>query len=214
MFDTPRHNQRQLNALHASSQDVWHYSSIPRYGYERFAREAAMLDAARGESLFANALEVGCHEGAFTEWLSSRCSGVLALDFSPVVLERARRNHPMPNVEYRHADLRTDSIPGEFDLVVAVSVLETFRRPGDLRKACEKLVKALRPGGYLLIGNVRGVELYESSWWGRKMLRGGVAVADFLSRHPCLREVTRHTVDFYVETLLQRNSADEGRTGV
>lgn len=212
-LDTARHNQRQLDKLHASSEDIWHYGGIPQYGEERFAREAEMLDAIRGESLFENALEIGCHEGAFTKWLSPRCRTVLALDFSPVVLDRAKRNRSLSNVEYRQADLRTDALPCGFDLIVAISVLESFRRPNEVKKACEKLVSSLRPRGYLLVGNVRGVDLYEGSWWGGKMLRGGIAIANYLSCHPCLREVKREATNFYVEALFQRSSAEKELTG-
>src|SRR4051794_39631163 len=82
--DTRRHSRETLDQLHSTSVDIWQYSILNKSGKDRFTRESLMLDGVREGQAFPRALEIGCHEGAFTEYLASRCSSVLAVDFSPL----------------------------------------------------------------------------------------------------------------------------------
>ena len=204
--DTPAHNRAQLDSLHATSTDVWHYSTVDKNGRDRFAREVAMLDRVRNGGLFDRAIEVGCHEGAFTELLAPRCKSVLAVDFSRVVLERAQLRCTASNVEFQLFDLRVDALPGKFDLIVIDSVLETFRRPRDLRSAREKLTSGLHPGGYLLLGNVRGNEVYEAARWGEWMVCGGLWISRLFAADPRLNVVAQEMDDLYVDSLFYRDN--------
>jgi 2-polyprenyl-3-methyl-5-hydroxy-6-metoxy-1,4-benzoquinol methylase len=201
--DTPAHNRAELDRLHATCDDIWQYSSLAKCGHDRFAREAAVLDRARGARCFDCAIEIGCHEGAFTEWLAPRCSRVLAVDVSPVVLERARRRCSYSNVEFASFDLRLDALPGSFDLIVVVSVLETFRRARDLRSVRDKLVASLRPGGYLLLGNVRGSEVFETAGWAQWMVRGGLWISRLFAAEPRLKTVEQEMDDLYIDSLFR-----------
>ncbi|WP_420818755.1 class I SAM-dependent methyltransferase [Occallatibacter savannae] len=211
-FDTPARSRSKLDRLHSVSTDVWQYSTVGQSGKDRFLRESRMLDRVRNGQLFPRALEIGCHEGAFTEYLASRCGSLIAVDFSPVVLERARHRRNWENVEFQNFDLRTEAVPGTFDLIVATSVLETYYRPGDVRAAKERLIAGLRTGGYLLLGNVRGNDVFESSRWAKWLIRGGVRTSNCFSADRRLSLITQEMDDLYVDTLFHRRDAPEGST--
>ena len=84
---------------------------------------------ARGELQnlrFRAALELGCGTGKNTNLLSSISEGVLALDFSASMIERAKQRVTSANVTFEIADI-TKRWPADdqlFDLVVCNLVLE------------------------------------------------------------------------------------------
>ena len=148
------------------------------------------------------AFEIGCGEGHFTEILAPRCESLLAVDVNTTALERARRRcRDLANVCFEHWDLRSDDVPGRFDLVVATSVLEYLRSPLSLRRARTKLAQALRPGGILLLGNVRLDPVVENARWARILPRGAGPVDAFMSRHPRLEVVAHSNANGYLETV-------------
>jgi GT2 family glycosyltransferase len=170
-----------------NSADPWNYNSNPLEQI-RHHREAEMLDRARSNMRFRRALEIGCAEGAFTWILADRCASLLATDLSDVALERARlRCQHHAHIRFAQIDLRNDILPGKFDLIVAIHVIEYIKNPLTLRRVREKLVHSLQIGGYLLLGSCTGNnEFRESLWWSRYMLRGGRRINEFIASHPAL----------------------------
>ena len=167
--------------------DPYGYESRP-YERGRFEQSAAMLDAVRGEGKFARALEVGSHEGAFTEFLFPRCESIVATEQSPVMLERtAQRCRDQDHVQVRRWNLCVDTLPGTFDLVVLMDVLECIHRPGVLRGVRDKMVAAMEPGGHLLVTNSTLNQELENASWARLFRRGGRRINDFVAQHPHLR---------------------------
>ena len=170
-----------------SRWDPWNYTtnSLERL---RHQREAEMLDRVRGIKRFGCALEIGCAEGVFTKILAERCDSLLATDFSEDALPRARqRCQGAQHVRFGQIDLRNDPLPGVFDLIVAIHVVEYIKNPLALRRVRDKLVRGLRPGGYLLLGSCTGDnEFRERLWWSRYMLRGGQRINEFVAAHPQL----------------------------
>jgi 2-polyprenyl-3-methyl-5-hydroxy-6-metoxy-1,4-benzoquinol methylase len=201
--DTPARNRVELDRLHATSSDIWGYLTVAKHGRDRFLRESAMLDGVRAGCPFERALEIGCHEGAFTELLAPRCKSVVAVDFSAVVLERARSQCSARNVVFEPFELRADPLNETFDLIVITSVLETFRRPRDLRSARDKLVASLRPGGYLLLGNVRGNEIFETARWAQWMVCGGSWISRLFADDPRLDVVAQEIDDLYIDSMFR-----------
>jgi SAM-dependent methyltransferase len=185
--------------------DPWDYGS-PRQR-RRHADALALLDAAQA-GRDGDVLEIGCAEGAFTALLAPRCRSLLAVDFSPTAVERARlRLEQTSAVRVAQWHLGRDSAPGTFDLVVILDVLEHGFGPRALRTARQRLVELVRPGGYLLAGNARQSPLFESSRWGRALVRGGANINAFVAGHPALETVASCTGEFYVHTLLRRHAA-------
>jgi SAM-dependent methyltransferase len=187
----------------ARERDPWNYETSP-IERERFRKQSLMIDAVRAGSAFHRGLEIGCAEGLYTEELASRCASLLVLDISPAALAHARGRKPWPaSVRFASFDLRTDAIPGSFDLIVASGVLEYFSRPSTMAMVREKLVAALRPGGYLLVETTRCNPLVERAWWGRWLVRGKWINA-FIARHPSLAIATQRTDEHFAISLFRK----------
>jgi glycosyltransferase involved in cell wall biosynthesis/SAM-dependent methyltransferase len=186
LVDSSRRSQPEIKR-DFNSADPWNYNTdeLERI---RHHREAEMLDHVSSSTRFSSALEIGCAEGAFTEILADRCSALLATDFSDIALNRARlRCEPHRHVRFSRIDLRNDALPGTFDLIVAIHVVEYIKNPLMIRRVRENLVRALQPGGYLLLGSCTGDnEFREGLWWSRYMLRGGRRINEFMASHPAL----------------------------
>lgn len=92
-------------------------------------------------------LEVGAGGGSIAAWLSERVGptgSVLATDIEPRFLEALDR----PNLEVRRHDITADPLPeAAFDLVHTRLVL--LHLPAR-EQALDRMVAALRPGGWLL----------------------------------------------------------------
>lgn len=187
-LDSSEYSQIELRQ-EFSRPDPWRYSSN-ELEKMRHRGELAMLDRVRGAHPFPRALELGCAEGIFTESLASRCDSLLALDFNPVALQRAEEHcRRYDHIQFATLDLRANPLPGAFDLICAVHVLEYIQSPFPLWKIREKIVNAIRPGGHLLLGCVAFNSPVDNSWWSRFLLRGGKQINAFFARHPKLTVV-------------------------
>jgi SAM-dependent methyltransferase len=93
-------------------------------------------------------LEVGAGAGSVARMLCERVGPdgqVLAVDFEPALLADLR----VPNLEIRKADVVTDDLPeAAFDLVHTRAVMVHIAQRDEV---LPKLVRALRPGGVLLL---------------------------------------------------------------
>jgi SAM-dependent methyltransferase len=90
-------------------------------------------------------LEVGAGGGSMVEWMAGRGASVLAVDIDTRFVDHLASE----TIEVRRADVRTDELPQtEFDLVHSRLVLEHLT---DRRQILDRLVAALRPGGWLVI---------------------------------------------------------------
>lgn len=182
--------------------DPWNYADSPRE-LERFSSALNLLDAARNGRVYKSALEVGCAEGMFTEMLAPRCQSLLAVDITRAALARAAERCAGKGVTFSHWDLATSPVPTDPDLLVILDVLELFFQPADVKNARDKLVSALRPGGHLLLGNSRQDLLFETSWWGKYMLRGGKRIAEFFCEHPRLELIAMESGEIYVNAIFR-----------
>lgn len=170
---------------------------------ERFQYSLELLDRVRPDAKFSTALEIGCAEGVFTEQLATRCDRLLAIDFVPTAIERARqRLQSHPEVQFDCLDFETDPL-GTFDLVVAMMVVDSTS-PIEVRRRRDRVVSLVRPGGFLLLNNYRISEFLERTAWSRWLLQGGKQVNDAYARHPQLEEMRSITTKLAVCTLYRR----------
>lgn len=92
-------------------------------------------------------LEVGSGNGSVAHWLAERvgpAGTVTATDIDPSLMRS-----PVENLDIRQHDIVTDELPeGHFDLVHARLVLLHLPQR---RQVVERIFRALKPGGYLLI---------------------------------------------------------------
>jgi SAM-dependent methyltransferase len=193
---------RAVSRDFARNKDPWNYETNPTER-RRFQDQTKLLDAVPNAGVFRAGLEIGCAAGLYTEVLAQRCESLLVLDISPVALELARQRRKWSNcVKFKSFDLRMDEIPGTFDLIVLAGVLEYFNRPGTLFRVREKLIGALKPGGYLLVETTRRPVL-ENTWWGRRLIRGRW-INQFISQHPALSAVTVLDTEYYAIALCHK----------
>jgi SAM-dependent methyltransferase len=200
----PLATARDYDQIYSARSDPWDYVSNPEE-HERYRLTLEMLDRARNGRRFETALEVGCSEGAFSELLAQRCDSLLAVDFCPLALDRARdRCRSERGVMFRLYDLRREPAPGRFELVVAMDLLSAFRRPGAMRKALEKLVESIGAGGYLLITDHRQHPIFEEAWWARRLLRGGKWIVAAVAENAALTKIEGSHTGTHVLALFQR----------
>ena len=171
---------------------------------ERFAVTLSMLEASQTHR-FQSAVELGCAEGIFTSRLAPMCVNLLGLDFSEVALTRARKRLAgYPGVAFRRWDMRHDGLFELFDLVVAMGVLTSLYRPGDVRRTADTVIESVNSGGFLLFSDVRQSRVFEQAWWGRYVLRGGEQIRRLLSRDPRLEIVASADTKSHVFALYRR----------
>ena len=148
-----------------STGDYWELETS-EYDQGRFDAQMSML----GDRRYRRAIEYGCGGGEFTRRLAGVADSVLALDASPVAVDRARPRLPQ-TVELQVVDA-ADFDPceaGPFDLAV---VCETIYYLGWLRTFFQigwfahRLLKAMEPSGRVLLGDtiVDDDRSLESPW--------------------------------------------------
>ena len=192
---------------YAAMSDHWGYTTEPRE-LERHRLAIELLDFERDGKRFGRVLDIACAEGVFTEMLAPLCDSLLAVDFSEIALTRARqRLAKADGVSFDRWNLRSDPMPGVFDLIVIMDVLYCIRRPGKLRKVIDKLVNALRTGDLLLAGDFhqeRELRSLEESPLGRHLLFGGKWIIEAFSAHPALQTLKTGSTDLHVFALLRK----------
>jgi peptidoglycan/xylan/chitin deacetylase (PgdA/CDA1 family)/SAM-dependent methyltransferase len=132
--------------------DPWGYTSP--YEQRKYEHTLALLPA----QPIKRALELACAEGHFTELLAPRARKLVAADIAQQALDRARqRCAAYPHVRYVQLDLRTDPVPGLFDLIVCSEILYYVGNRFGLAAVARKLADALKPGGHLLMAHANAV---------------------------------------------------------
>jgi len=113
------------------------------------------LVAEASDLIPGHALDVGAGEGADAIWLASRGWHVIAVDLSPVALERAHAHADQAGadiakrISWVHEDVTSwDPGTGRYDLV---SVQYMHLPPAPRKAMLEQLATAVAPGGNLLI---------------------------------------------------------------
>jgi 2-polyprenyl-6-hydroxyphenyl methylase/3-demethylubiquinone-9 3-methyltransferase len=102
------------------------------------------------------ALDVGCGGGILADAMARRGANVLGIDLSVKAL-RVATLHALeantPGVEYREvaAEALAVEVPGQFDVVTCMEMLEHVPDPASVVAACATLAK---PGGWLFFSTI------------------------------------------------------------
>jgi len=133
-------------------------------------------------------LEIGCGTGKNTVWLAERARRVIAMDFSPGMLEVARGRAPTDRVTFVQHDAR-ERWPiddASVDFVVANLILEHLP---DVAPIFAEAARVLRPGG----------TMYSCELHPYRQLRGGQAhFTDEWSGEVVFAPAFQHTIAEFV----------------
>jgi SAM-dependent methyltransferase len=131
--------------LARESEDPWNYATS-EYEQTKYRHTLEYLPEETGRTL-----ELGCSVGVFTEMLAPRASSLLAVDFSPTALRRAReRLGDAPHVRFERRSLPEEMPEGPFDTIVCAEIL--YYWSADLvRDGLRRMETALAPRGTLLV---------------------------------------------------------------
>jgi 2-polyprenyl-6-hydroxyphenyl methylase/3-demethylubiquinone-9 3-methyltransferase len=102
-----------------------------------------------------NVLDVGCGGGILAESMAARGATVTGIDMGKAPLEVARLHllESGQQVDYRQvsAEQLAESMPGQFDVVTCMEMLEHVPDPASVVRACTTLVK---PGGTVFFSTI------------------------------------------------------------
>lgn len=134
---------------------VRYYRTVaPHIERERVSRPDADFWTSVAEAhAGAEVLEIGCGTGRITRLFAPPADRVAAVDLSPDMLRRARREAPLgPDVHLVRADALDLPLPARFDLAIAANgVFSHLLRDDERLRAARELRRALRPGGTAVV---------------------------------------------------------------
>ena len=135
-------------------------------------------------------LELGAGTGKNTRWLAGEARHLVAMDFSPGMLDEARRNVRSANTMFLEHDVRTawPLADRSVDVVVGNLILEHVRNLAPVMAECARVV---RPGGQFYL-----CELHPF----RQLLGGQAYFTDPRTRETVHVPAFRHTISEYVNT--------------
>lgn len=191
-------SQAELDKFGALAQRWWdpdgpqkplHALNPARLGY--VARRTVL----RG----AQVLDVGCGAGLLSEALAGEGAQVTALDLAPELVKVARL-HGLESgvkVDYRLQSVESlaAEMPGAFDAITCMEMLEHVPDPGSIIRACATL---LRPGGRLFLSTLNrtpaafALAIVGAEYIARLLPKGTHQYRDFIKPHELgawLREV-------------------------
>lgn len=101
------------------------------------------------------ALDVGCGVGRWSHLLAGRGAQVTGVDISPTMIAEARRRADQKGIlqrcRFETQNLAELDAGGQYDLVLAVTVLQHILDPLAFRAAFKRMVDHLAPGGRMVI---------------------------------------------------------------
>jgi 2-polyprenyl-6-hydroxyphenyl methylase/3-demethylubiquinone-9 3-methyltransferase len=116
------------------------------------------LDWIAGQCTLAGArvLDVGCGGGILADAMARRGAHVLGIDLADKPLKVAELHAleaDTPNIDYRlvSAEALADEMPGAFDAVTCMEMLEHVPDPSSIVNACARLA---RPGGHVFFSTI------------------------------------------------------------
>ena len=158
----------------ARAYDAWYETALGAAAHSIELRLiAALVVPIQGE----RALDVGCGTGIYTAWLAERGVEVTGLDRDPAMLAAAQAKAP----EARLVEGDATALPfteGEFDLALAVTLF-CFLDGRQQLAAARELVRVVRPGGRVVVGELARYSL----WAAERRIRGWRGSATWRSAH-------------------------------
>ena len=163
----------------AEKYNTWYKSPLGRVCLE--LEKTALVEIAKPR-LGERALDIGCGTGVFTLELARHGANVTGVDRSEGMISLARSLAARDGLQAGFTFVDAEALPfpdGEFDLVVAVTVLCFAADPGRLLR---ESLRVLKPDGRLVIGELNSLSPW--AWWRRakrRFVKSSFAGARFFS---------------------------------
>ena len=117
-------------------------------------------------------LDLGCGIGRHAIALAKNNSKVTAVDNSPLLLEKARLNKDVGNIQFIEADVRVFRDGKKYDKVICLfDVIGSYPTENENKKIIKTAYEELKSGGYFIL-SVMNMELTESMC--KKELKGSI----------------------------------------
>ncbi len=136
-------------------------AAVCSYGMPEFYNRAIhleqrlALDPWLGVGPGCRVLDVGCGVGRWSRLLAARGARVTGVDLSPTMIEEAQRRAARAGLgescDFQVQDVCNLQVQGQFDLVLAVTVLQHILDPAGLRAAITAMARQLAPGGRMIL---------------------------------------------------------------
>ena len=113
-------------------------------------------------------LEIGCGTGLLLTRIAPNCTEYVGIDFSHPALEHIRKiQQVMGGLDHITLLERTaDNLVGlkaeSFDTVIINSVLQHFPNAAYLLRVLEEVIKLVKDGGHIFVGDIRNLDLLET----------------------------------------------------
>lgn len=175
-----------------SSTRVGYDLLAPKFDYTPFRTPDEVLDGLAkylGEPRSIDAaLDVCCGTGAAIRILRPLCrERVVGIDFSPGMLEQARRHFPhkpdSADVEFIEGDVLQMDFREEFDLAITVGSLGHIL-PRDESRFIERIYAALRPNGRFVFVTTTMPPVRSRSYWLSRGFNAAMRIRNTFWRPP------------------------------
>jgi amino acid adenylation domain-containing protein/non-ribosomal peptide synthase protein (TIGR01720 family) len=145
-------------------------------------------------------LEIGCGTGLLLFRIAPHCSTYCGTDFSVVALDCVRgvmaqpgRSLPQVELVQRTAEDFSDIDESAFDMVIINSVVQYFPNVDYLQRVLDGAIRAVRPGGYVFIGDVRSEPLLKALHASIQFASAEASVDIATVAERCKTEMARET---------------------
>jgi amino acid adenylation domain-containing protein/non-ribosomal peptide synthase protein (TIGR01720 family) len=148
----------------------------------------------------AKVLEIGCGTGLLLYRIAPHCSTYRGTDFSAVALDCVRgvmaqpgRSLPQVELMQRTAEDFADIEESAFDVVIINSVAQYFPNVDYLQRVLDGAIGAVRPGGYVFIGDVRSEPLLKALHASIQFASAEASADIAMVAERCKTEMSRET---------------------
>ena len=114
---------------------------------EAFDKDVSNLKALKGLSI----LDVGCGGGLVCEPLARLCAIVTGVDADPIAIETAQKHAKASELEIDYQNKPAEDMQKQFDIVLALEIIEHVQNPAEFVETISKLVK---PGGLVIFSTL------------------------------------------------------------
>ncbi|HST02669.1 MAG TPA: bifunctional 2-polyprenyl-6-hydroxyphenol methylase/3-demethylubiquinol 3-O-methyltransferase UbiG [Usitatibacter sp.] len=156
-MSTPRPNvdPAELAKFSALAHRWWDPESEFRPLHEINPLRLAHIERLAGGLEGKRALDVGCGGGILAEAMARRGANVMGIDLAekPIKVAMIHAQETSSAVDYRvvSAEALAEEMPGAFDVVTCMEMLEHVPEPASTVMACARLVK---PGGHVFFSTI------------------------------------------------------------